>query len=705
MKISNNRAEADAREAQPIICKTRIATAIALTLSSSLATADHSEPTPEPSALMDVIVVTATQDRGVSMIETDIGLEDTPNLSADATSLMTRIPGGARVGNGEITGQMQYRGLFGDRINLSVDGQRFEPGGPNLMDPPLSYAPMPLLQSIQVDRGVSPVSAGPGLAGGANAQLKRVDFTDSNDFSVSTDATTSGRTINDSYAVGGVLGVANNQFRANVIGAHERGDDMEFRDGTIGGTEFRRSVYGLSTGVRNDNQALGLTYRRHETGPSGTPAVGSDIRFIDSDFVNADYDAQIGGYGLRLSYQYADVDHEMSNFEMRTDPGAMMRREIKALATTHGGEAALDFAAFGGTLTLGGDAFHTSHDVTVRNPSNPDFFATAFPDVEMRRYGGFGEWLGGMGLVEGQLGVRVDHHRYSAGTAQVGAAGPMPMLANAFNAADRSGEKTTVDGVARLWSEVADGLTLRGTLASKTRMPNYVERFGWLPIAASAGLADGNAYIGDLNLNPERAWIIEGGFDWVSSTAYARPTVFLRRIDDYIQGTRTGTTNMMGQDILRWTNVDARLYGIDFDAGYDFAGPLRLDAIASYVRGQRRDIDDNLYRVAPPSLTAGLTWEASVWSATFETYAAAAQNRVSVTNDEEKTPGFVTLNLYGEWTPAAGVSVMAGVENLTNKLYRQHLAGYNQNTDSDVELNQRLPGAGRGGFLRVNFSY
>ena len=50
---------------------------------------------------------------------------------------------------------------------------------------------------------------------------------------------------------------------------------------------------------------------------------------------------------------------------------------------------------------------------------------------------------------------------------------------------------------------------------------------------------------------------------------------------------------------------------------------------------------------------------------------------------------------------------MAGVENLTNKLYRQHLAGYNRNGDPNgaVAVGERLPGAGRGGFLRVNFSY
>ena len=156
---------------------------------------------------------------------------------------------------------------------------------------------------------------------------------------------------------------------------------------------------------------------------------------------------------------------------------------------------------------------------------------------------------------------------------------------------------------------------------------------------------------------------------------------------------------------LRWANVDARLYGFDLDAGYDFAGPLRVDGVFSFVRGERRDFDDHLYRIAPPNLTAGVTWEERDWSATVEMRAVAEQADVSVTNSEAETPGHVVLNLFGTWEMAEGVRVAAGFENLLDQVYRDHLSGYNRNADSDVALGTRVPGAGRGVFVRLSLTH
>ena len=121
------------------------------------------------------------------------------------------------------------------------------------------------------------------------------------------------------------------------------------------------------------------------------------------------------------------------------------------------------------------------------------------------------------------------------------------------------------------------------------------------------------------------------------------------------------------------------------------------------MRGERRDIDDDLYRIAPPSLTAGLTWEGANWSTTLETRAVAEQDKVSVTNLEAETPGYVTLSLYGDWQVNEGVRLSAGVENLLDQVTRDHLSGYNRNAWSDVAVGTRLPGAGRGAFIRLSF--
>src|SRR3990167_1577788 len=78
-------------------------------------------------ALQDIIIVTAP--RIDTATERRVTPEAAPLQGGDVTYLTARTPGGARVGNGELSGQMQYRGLFGARLNLRVDGQRFASGG------------------------------------------------------------------------------------------------------------------------------------------------------------------------------------------------------------------------------------------------------------------------------------------------------------------------------------------------------------------------------------------------------------------------------------------------------------------------------------------------------------------------------------------------------------------------------------------------
>ena len=652
-----------------------------LVLSACLSAAAQAPASSEPEpALQDVIIVTAAR---LPATQTALRPGDAPPDGADLTLLAARSPGAARIANGALSGQMAYRGLFGERLNLRVDGQRFASGGPNLMDPVFHYAPTPLVAALVIDRGVSPVSKGPGLGGGADAVFKKIDFADGASPQLGYDVSASARSVDDSVSAGGVIGAATGAWRVNLLGAIEEGGDYAFKDGEVAGSGFERIVYGLSAGARGDWGVLSLDLRRQNTGDSGNPPFPMDIRF----------------------------------FDQRPAPPAMSLRETFADATTRSGDVSAGFDAFGGSLTLGLDAEQVSRNVVITNPANANFFVSAFPDIDERRLGAFAEWRGALGPFEAELGLRADRAEAEAGVASLGPALPMGPrnLAAAFNAADRSAQDDLVDAVARLWTPAQNGLSWRLTLARKERAPGYIQRFGWLPINASGGLADGNIYVGDLSLEPETALIAEAGFDLAAERAYLRPTLYVRQVDGFIQGApfdaTPGVVNTPVEMIaamngdatpLRWTNVDARLWGLDADAGFDFDGPWRVDAVFSYVRGDRRDIDDALYRIAPPSLTLALTRETQVWSATLEARAVAEQTRVSRTNDEAPSKGYAVVSAWADWRIDPSVTLTAGVENLFDQVARDHLSGYNRNGFGDAGLGERLPAPGRGVFIRVS---
>ena len=81
--------------------------------------------------------------------------------------MLRRAPGANVNNNGPLSGIPQYRGMFGPRIGVQLDGMELAPAGPNWMDPPLSYAAAAQLESLKLYRGIAPVSVVQESIGGA----------------------------------------------------------------------------------------------------------------------------------------------------------------------------------------------------------------------------------------------------------------------------------------------------------------------------------------------------------------------------------------------------------------------------------------------------------------------------------------------------------------------------------------------------------
>jgi iron complex outermembrane receptor protein len=225
-------------------------------------------------------------------------------------------------------------------------------------------------------------------------------------------------------------------------------------------------------------------------------------------------------------------------------------------------------------------------------------------------------------------------------------------------------------------------------------------------------------YEGNQALEPEVAWIAEAGFDWENDWLMLRPTVFYRRVDGFIQGTPFDATpgvintpvemvaSMSGDPTpLMFRNTDAELYGVDLDLVLRPLASLELVGTASVVRGQRRDIADDLYRIPPANLRLSATWTSGRLALGAELFAAADQNRVSLTNGELPGEGYATIGLFARFGFAEGLALEGGVENLLDEAYAPHLSGRSRVGASDVPLLERLPGPGRGVWARLTAQF
>ncbi|MEZ5543157.1 MAG: TonB-dependent receptor [Pseudomonadota bacterium] len=657
--------------------------------------------TAEEATRLGTVTVTGTAVEEENSYQLDA--EEVPGIAPDAASLLHKVPGANVNRNGALTGIAQYRGLYGDRVNVRINGITVQEGCTNSMDPPLSFISGTQLEGLEVIRGIAPVSSGLETLGGTmHARSIRPAFGGGDDMEARGSLRLSGATVNDAGAAGVLAGVTNRTHRFYLSGSRERGDDIEFDGGTIRPSRHERDSYGLGYGYRRDGHAADVDVAHLDTGPTGTPSLPMDIEMSDTDTVSTEYSGYLGAHAVHGQLFHSDVHHTMTNFLLRPDPGAANRRLSTSDGTGTGYRLDVGRALGGGKLLVGVDGQLATHDAVITNPANPSFLVVNFNDAERNVYGLFGEWDGAIGAGwRSEFGLRLNHVHTNAGPVSSTMA-PMAPLVAAFNSADRSRDDNNLDWVARFNHVLSDSTDFELGFARKTRSPSYQERYLWAPLEATAGLADGKTYLGDIDLDPEVSHQVELALTMAAAGSYLEPRVFYRDVSDYIQG--VPPTGAAPYD-LKFSNVDATLYGADAAWGYRIDARWRVDGIVSYVRGKRDDVSDNLYRIAPLNGTLGLTYIAPAWEVTAEGVFYERQNKVSAYNDETPSAGYALMNLSGKYRIQQDLTLSGGVGNVFDRRYAPHLAGINRAAGSDVPVGVRVPGEGRNFYLALQLDW
>jgi len=642
-------------------------------------------------------------------------------LSPDTSRLLKKAPGANVNGNGPLSGIPQYRGMYGPRVGVLLDGVELAPAGPNWMDPPLSYAAAGQLESLELFRGIAPVSVVQESIGGAvQAVTAQADFRDETSWAVDSHVFGSFQTATSGTQLGAsVLGASDRQrFRLALL--TEEGDDAEFPGGEILPSEYTRQRFDLSYGFKAGSHEFDLNYAYSDTGASGTAALPMDIDFIKGDLASLGYRYTAQNWRLDGRVFASELDHEMTNFHLRQPPAApQLWRRNTTDSENLGFKLAATVSAGDHSWNFGLDGLASSHNSNIDNPNAAAFFVDNFNNAERRILGAFAELNQQFGNgMRGEFGLRYNRVDSDAGAVDGTPAMISPaaaVLRDTFNAADRSQTDRNIDAVAKLWLDLNRSTTVYAGVGRKTRAPSYQERYLWLPLQATGGLADGFTYTGTIELDSEVAREVEVGVDLAAGRLTLSPRLFYRDIEDYIQGVPSPLApaqmfvSMMNPGAsapLRFANVDAVLYGFDMDWSYRLGKQLSLRGIVNFVHGERDDTDDNLYRIAPLNATVGLDYVAGHWGASVEAQLVADQDDVSQANGEQPTNGYEQVNLAAWWAVTPELRLAAGVDNLLDETFADHLNGINRvNGNPDLARGERLPGLGINGFLRVDYRF
>ncbi len=622
----------------------------------------------------------------------------------DIATLLERVPGANVNRNGPLTGIAAYHGMYGNRINVTVDGAAIKEVGPNSMDPPLSHYPAPLTKSLKVQQGIAPVSSGIETIGGSmKAESRKGRFAKGDGIETSGIASMGYSSVQDGrYGV--LMGsVANKNHKIFLSGSEEKGRDYKIKNNQKQvPTSYDRNAFSAGYGYQRDGHELDLNYSNADTGHAGTPALPMDIMYIRGGLYNGAYRWDFGdGYQLKVDGFYQKMRHLMDNFTMRSLGGDSKQNRTNVEA--EGLNLAFSLPLLDGNMAIGVNGDQANHEADITNVTKSKKI-NFFNGVERNRYSFFAEWGGD--LVRNlslELGGRYTHAWSDTDNAGSEVPGQQADLI-AFNSVNHGRNFDFVDFDAIFRYAISSQLDIELGFGRKNRAPSYQALYLWTNASSVGGLADGNTYLGDLNLKNETAYQFNMSVDWHTDKAYVSPRVFYHYISNYIQGLRTTKAVAKGKNILQFSNIEAQLFGVDLEAGYSINDNWRLDAGLNYVRGQSLDSrapDDDLYRMAPLNGRTQLTYEQSGWMGVMEGIFVADQGDVAGYNNELKTKGYMLLNFRGKYEPYKGVVIGTGIENVLDTKHFNHLGGYQLHNRS----NGRVAMPGRNVYATLSYSW
>ena len=196
--------------------------------------------------------------------------------------------------------------------------------------------------------------------------------------------------------------------------------------------------------------------------------------------------------------------------------------------------------------------------------------------------------------------------------------------------------------------------------------------------------------IGDPGLQPERDWQFDVGLSANYDCWHTKARFFQSWIQDYVTYSGENVTNpitFLDARLLYFTNTSlATLTGFEMVGDYDWSENVTPFAKMSYVYGWDQEINAPLTSISPLEGTIGLRIHdgnhGKVWGLEPSLRVVATQVHPGVIREpdaadtglvEEATSGFVVCNLRGYYNYSKNLSFVAGVDNLCNTTYQEHL--------------------------------
>ncbi len=219
-------------------------------------------------------------------------------------------------------------------------------------------------------------------------------------------------------------------------------------------------------------------------------------------------------------------------------------------------------------------------------------------------------------------------------------------------------------------------------IAQGFRAPNLYDLTRVGPVPGGIALPNPDA-------EPEHSVSAEVTVRYATARAAFDVTAYYTRVTDFIDrvpGDFLGDTLFNGERVFQGRNVGtARIRGIEAEAAAGL-GPLRLQTSVQYTHGDQKTPgggDEPMSKIPPLGGHASVRWNVPVRSLSVEYLLrwSLEQDRLGSRDLQDPripsggTTGFATHGVRASAAISPLLNISAGVENLTDALYRTHASG------------------------------
>ncbi len=600
------------------------------------------------------------------------GREITKRAPRDLGDFVKNFANTSAVKKGGFALDPVVRGFKFDQINVQIDnGVKVEPACPNRMDPPTSHVQAEDLEKVEILKGPYALRFGPNFGGVLNfvmAKPKRFDK-----FSIGGDLETGYESNWNGKVARLTLFGGQRFFDFRIAGGVK--DYGNYKDGAGNEVQSKFKVrdwtgkFGINP---NENHRFQISLRGTYARDVLYPALPMDAKKDDASIIAFDYAGRnisdlINNVNLKV--YYSSVHHIMDNEFKPTRKNVEAVTDAKTKTRGFRSETGLILGM--SVLFVGFDYSRVEKDGfrTRKMLTGPMAGKTMIDTVWQNSYvsnaGIFAEFRTKFFDSNLMLSARYDVNYAEART-------PAPSFVKLFG--NTSSKHRNISLSLSVDRAITSDVMLTLLAGSSKRSPNISERFiNFLPI----GL-DNYDYVGNPSLKPETNNSVDLILKVKALSGIFKGDVFYYYVKNFISAQIRPDLMPKNMGILgvkQYVNIETAKF-IGFEVGYTsmFSKLWGFDVNVFRTKAWNSVTGEPLPEIPPLEARATLYYQLFDGKVVPEltVRAVAKKSDISTSFGETPTPGFLLVNFLVN-VNYRFVEISAGVNNLFDKLYYEHL--------------------------------